>query len=99
MDTMTSLIQDLQAVRVANALDFTVEQVRTLNALEREHDAAYEAECRAAARLEPIYPGVERFQVEVDRRLGLPRVTFYDVARGFMTDAVVLADGRLDYRL
>jgi hypothetical protein len=97
---MRKEIQDYLNVRTANATGFTVEQVRTLNRCEDEHNRAYAAECRAAQRGEPVFPRVEEFKVEFDKRLGLPRVTYFDTDEGWMrNEYAVRKDGSLDRTL
>jgi hypothetical protein len=88
---MFKAMQDYFDIRTANQTGLSVEQVRTLNRLEADHNRAAEADAYR-------YPWVE-FKVEMDERLGLPRVEFLDSEHGHSYTAVVLADGKLDYKL
>src|SRR5262245_27429163 len=97
---MHKALEELIAIRTANATGFTVEQVRTLNRCEAAHDRAYEAACRQAARFGPVDYDVRSFEVKVDERLKLPRVTYFNLDQGWMEyEIAVRADGTLDRTL
>jgi hypothetical protein len=94
MKTIQQLMQERENIITAERTGYTVEQVRTLNALERSHDRATAADrFGVGARI------AGPFKVEHDERLNLPRVSWLDDEHGFPYDAVVLADGSLDYTL
>jgi hypothetical protein len=88
---MFKAMQDYFDLRTADQTGLTVEQVRTLNRLEADHNRVAESDPYR-------YPWVE-FKVEMDERIKLPRVEFLDSEHGFSYTAVVLADGSLDYKL
>jgi hypothetical protein len=76
----------------ANGTGYTLEQVRTLNRLERDHE-------RAIAGLDPYFVSRFPFIVEHDARIGLPRVGWLDSEHGHPYFAAVLATGEINYSI
>ena len=90
---MHKLLQDYFDIKTANVTGLSIEQVRTLNRLEQDHNRAEASEAiEHRWRIEP-------FEVEMDERLGLPRVSWLDSEHGHPYSAVVRSDGTLDYKL